>query len=74
MGFRGDGQKALFLIDEGDEKFANLRRLAVEEHKDPPSREQGSDARARLFQRRRDSQRRWRDGLARTRKGTDVHR
>jgi hypothetical protein len=31
----GDGQKALFLINEGDEKFPNLRRLAVEEHKDP---------------------------------------
>jgi hypothetical protein len=29
------GQKALFLINEGDEKFPNLRRLAVEEHKDP---------------------------------------
>ena len=42
--FVGDGQKALFLINEGDEKFPNLRRLAVEEHKDPPSREQGSDA------------------------------
>ncbi|MGB8901230.1 MAG: host attachment protein [Methylocella sp.] len=33
--FVGDGQKALFLINEGDEKFPNLRRLAVEEHKDP---------------------------------------
>jgi protein required for attachment to host cells len=42
--FVGDGQKALFLINEGDEKFPNLRRLAVEEHKDPPSHEQGSDA------------------------------
>ncbi|MGH6935136.1 MAG: host attachment protein [Methylocella sp.] len=42
--FVGDGQKALFLINEGDGKFPNLRRLAVEEHKDPPSREQGSDA------------------------------
>jgi protein required for attachment to host cells len=31
--FVGDGQKALFLINEGDEKFPNLRRLAVEEHK-----------------------------------------
>jgi protein required for attachment to host cells len=28
--FVGDGQKALFLINEGDEKFPNLRRLAVE--------------------------------------------
>jgi protein required for attachment to host cells len=40
----GDGQKALFLINEGDEKFPNLRRLAVEEHRDPPTREQGRDA------------------------------
>ena len=36
--FVGDGQKALILINEGNEKFPNLRRLAVEEHKDPPSR------------------------------------
>jgi protein required for attachment to host cells len=42
--FVGDGQKALFLINEGNEKFPNLRRLTVEEHKDPPSREQGSKA------------------------------
>jgi protein required for attachment to host cells len=47
--FVGDGQKALFLINEGDEKFPNLRRLAVEEHKDPPSREQGSDAPGRAY-------------------------
>jgi protein required for attachment to host cells len=46
--FVGDGQKALFLINEGDEKFPNLRRLAVEEHKEPPSREQGSDAPGRV--------------------------
>jgi len=47
--FVGDGQKALFLINEGDEKFPNLRRLAVEEHKDPPSLEQGSDAPGRAY-------------------------
>jgi protein required for attachment to host cells len=47
--FVGDGQKALFLINEGDEEFPNLRRLAVEEHKDPPSREQGSDAPGRAY-------------------------
>ena len=45
----GDGQKALFLINEGDEKFPDLRRLAVEEHKDPPSHEQGSDAPGRSY-------------------------
>jgi protein required for attachment to host cells len=55
--FVGDGQKALFLINEGDEKFPNLRHLAVEEHKDPPSREQQRRSRVRLFQRRRRSRR-----------------
>ena len=47
--FVGDGQKALFLINQRDEKFPNLRHLAVEEHKDPPSREQGSDAPGRAY-------------------------
>jgi protein required for attachment to host cells len=47
--FVGDGQKALFLINEGDEKFPNLRRLAVEEHKDPPTHAQGSDAPGRAY-------------------------
>src|ERR1700730_10845870 len=50
MSFRmADCQKALFLINEGDEKFPNLRRLAVEEHPDPPSHEQGSDAPGRVY-------------------------
>jgi protein required for attachment to host cells len=47
--FVGDGQKALFLINEGDEIFPNLRRLLVEEHRDPPSREQGTDAPGRAY-------------------------
>jgi protein required for attachment to host cells len=47
--FVGDGQKALFLINQGDEKSPNLRRLAGEEPKDPPSREQGSDAPGRAY-------------------------
>ncbi len=47
--FVGDGQKALFLINEGDEKFPNLRRLAVWEKPDPLSREQGSDAPGRAY-------------------------
>ena len=47
--FVGDGQKALFLINEGDEKFPNLRRLSVLESADPPSREQGSDAPGRAY-------------------------
>ena len=42
--FVGDGQKALFLFNEGDELYPNLRRLSVETHKDPPTHEQGSDA------------------------------
>jgi protein required for attachment to host cells len=47
--FVGDGQKALFLINEGDEKSPNLRRLSVLESPDPPSREQGSDAPGRAY-------------------------
>jgi protein required for attachment to host cells len=47
--FVGDGQKALFLINEGDEKFPNLRRLSVEVHRDPPTHEQGSDAPGRAY-------------------------
>ncbi|MBO0733382.1 MAG: host attachment protein [Methylocapsa sp.] len=47
--FIGDGQKALFLVNEGDEKFPNLRRLSVLESPDPPSREQGSDAPGRAY-------------------------
>jgi protein required for attachment to host cells len=47
--FIGDGQKALFLINEGDEKFPNLRRLAVDEHPDPRTREQGSDKPGRAY-------------------------
>jgi protein required for attachment to host cells len=47
--FVGDGQKALFLINAGDEIFPNLRRLSVLESRDPPSREQGSDAPGRAY-------------------------
>lgn len=47
--FVGDGQRALFLINEGDEKFPNLRRLSVLENHDPPSHEQGTDAPGRAF-------------------------
>ena len=45
----GDGQKALFLINEGDEKSPNLRRLTVLENPDPPTHEQGSDAPGRAY-------------------------
>jgi protein required for attachment to host cells len=47
--FVGDGQKALFLINEGDAINPNLRRLSVFENHDPPSREQGSDAPGRAY-------------------------
>lgn len=47
--FVGDGQKALFLINAGDEVFPNLRCLSVEEHDDPPSWKQGSDAPGRAY-------------------------
>lgn len=47
--FVGDGQKALFLINEGDAISPNLRRLSVFENHDPPSREQGSDAPGRAY-------------------------
>ena len=47
--FVGDGQKALFLINEGDEVYPNLRRLSVEMQKDPPTHEQGSDAPGRAY-------------------------
>jgi protein required for attachment to host cells len=45
----GDGQKALFLINRGDEKFPNLRCLSVEEHYHPPTRELGTDQPGRAF-------------------------
>ena len=47
--FVGDGRKALFLRNTGDEKFPNLRRLSVLESPDPPAREQGSDAPGRTY-------------------------
>ena len=40
----GDGKKALFLHNEGDDELLNLRRLDVEEKNNPATRDQGSDA------------------------------
>ena len=40
----GDGKKALFLHNEGDEEILNLRRLDVERHDNPATRDQGTDA------------------------------
>jgi protein required for attachment to host cells len=39
----GDGRKALFLRNEGDEKFPNLKTEQVLEDVNPPTHEQGSD-------------------------------
>jgi protein required for attachment to host cells len=41
--FVGDGRKALFLRNDGDEKFPNLRTERVFEDENPPSHEQGTD-------------------------------
>ena len=41
--FVGDGRKALFLRNEGDEKFPNLKTEEVFEDENPPSHEQGTD-------------------------------
>ena len=41
--FVGDGRKALFLRNEGDEKFPNLKTERVFEDDNPPTHEQGTD-------------------------------
>lgn len=41
--FVGDGRKALFLRNEGDEKYPNLKTERVFEDDNPPTREQGSE-------------------------------
>jgi protein required for attachment to host cells len=38
-----DGAKALVLQNSGDAKFPNLKTVAVYQHDDPPTREQGTD-------------------------------
>jgi protein required for attachment to host cells len=48
--FVGDGRKALFLRNDGDEKFPNLKTERVfVDHKNPPTREQGTDEPGRAF-------------------------
>ena len=49
--FVGDGRKALFLRNEGDEKFPNLRTERVFVDDNPPTPEQGTDRPGREFQR-----------------------
>jgi protein required for attachment to host cells len=49
--FVGDGQKALFLRNSGDEKFPNLTTERVFKDDNPPTHEQGSDRPGREFKR-----------------------
>jgi protein required for attachment to host cells len=49
--FVGDGQKALFLRNAGDEKFPKLTTESVFTEPDPPTHEQGTDRPGRSFQR-----------------------
>jgi protein required for attachment to host cells len=49
--FIGDGRKALFLRNVGDEKFPDLRTERVFAEENPPTREQGSDRPGRGFPR-----------------------
>lgn len=44
----GDGEKALFLRNQGDEAFPNLVVLRALDHANPPTREQGTDAPGKL--------------------------
>ncbi|MDN4987083.1 host attachment family protein [Bradyrhizobium sp. WYCCWR 13022] len=46
--FVGDGRKALFLRNEGDEKFPNLKTEAVFETENPSANSQGSDRPGRI--------------------------
>jgi protein required for attachment to host cells len=47
--FVGDGRKALFLRNDGDDKFPHLKTERVIVDKNPPTREQGTDAPGRAF-------------------------
>ena len=43
-----DGEKALFLRNEGDKKFPNLQVFRELEQENPPTREQGTDSPGRM--------------------------
>lgn len=43
-----DGEKALFLRNEGDEKYPNLEVFREEEQDNPPNREQAANRRGRF--------------------------
>jgi protein required for attachment to host cells len=47
--FVGDGRKALFLLNAGDEKFPNLKTERIFVDDNPPTHEQGSDRPGRAF-------------------------
>jgi protein required for attachment to host cells len=49
--FVGDGRKALFLRNDGDEKFPNLKVERVLTHANPSSHEQGTDRPGKTFAR-----------------------
>ncbi len=55
--FVGDGRKALFLRNAGDEKFPNLTTEQVFIDDNPPTHEQGSDKPGRAFKRAGTNQR-----------------
>lgn len=55
--FVGDGRKALFLRNEGDEKYPNLKTENVFEDVNPPAHEQGSDQPGRVSKAKYSSQR-----------------
>jgi protein required for attachment to host cells len=49
--FVGDGRKALFLRNAGDEKYLNFKTERVFVDDNPPAHEQGSDRPGRAFKR-----------------------
>jgi protein required for attachment to host cells len=49
--FVGDGRKALFLRNVGDEKFINLKAERVFIDENPPTHDQGTDRPGRAFMR-----------------------
>ncbi len=55
--FVGDGRKALFLRNAGDEKFPNLTAERVFVDDNPPTHAQGSDKPGRAFKRAHTNQR-----------------
>ena len=55
--FVGDGKKALFLRNAGDEKFLNLKAERVFAEDNPPTHEQGTDHPGRAFKRAGTNQR-----------------